>query len=108
MCIAPGEGWTLHACCGCASAVVQRVHALLANMPVPSAAVTAHPARRYNTEESIRGFAKSCFEYALGKGWCAHSLAQLRPCGRQHATPLSRVTCMDHVVSSKLDVIALC
>ncbi len=27
--------------------------------------------RRYNTEESIRGFAKSCFEYALTKQWCA-------------------------------------
>ena len=36
-----------------------------------------HCARRYNTEESIRGFAKSCFEYALGKGWCARSLVQL-------------------------------
>lgn len=24
---------------------------------------------RYNTEESIRGFAQSCFEYALQKEW---------------------------------------
>jgi len=23
----------------------------------------------YNTDESIRGFAASCFEYALQKGW---------------------------------------
>lgn len=24
---------------------------------------------RYNTEESIRGFAESCFQYALSRGW---------------------------------------
>ena len=24
---------------------------------------------RYNTEESIKGFAKACFEYALNKKW---------------------------------------
>lgn len=23
----------------------------------------------YNTEESIRGFAESCFQYALARGW---------------------------------------
>ena len=60
----------------CTSAVVQATHAPVAKMPLPSA-VTPKSARRYNTEESIRGFAKSCFEYALGKGWCAHFPVQL-------------------------------
>ena len=26
----------------------------------------------YNTEASIRGFAKACFEYALDRQWCVH------------------------------------
>ena len=31
----------------------------------------------YNTEASIRGFAKACFEYALDRQWCGSSTLRL-------------------------------
>ena len=33
------------------------------------ARLTVPVGSRYNTEESITGFAKACFEYALDKQW---------------------------------------
>ena len=30
---------------------------------------TRAPPRRFNTEESVIGFARSCFEFALSKRW---------------------------------------